>query len=72
MVLYTSHIPYRFLETVVRKYIIENNCLQLYVNLKEEIDKSNKLVKKAREKLQEVNKEKSSIFIQKKVMIKIY
>ena len=62
----TSHIPYRFLETVVRKYIIENNCLQLYVNLREEIDKSNKLVEKAREKLQEGNKEKSSVFIQKK------
>lgn len=62
----TSHVPYRFLETVVRKYIIEYNCLQLYVNLKEEIDKSNDLVKKAREKLDKSDKNVDSVFVQKK------
>ena len=62
----TSHVPYRFLETVVRKYIIENNCLQLYVNLKEEINKSNQLVEKAREKLDKVDNNLESVFIQKK------
>ena len=62
----TSHVPYRFLETVVRKYIIEHNCLQLYVNLKEEIDKSNKLVEKAREKLDKSDKNTDSVFVQKK------
>ena len=63
----TSHVPYRFLETVVRKYILENNCLQLYVSLKEEIDKSNQLVEKAREKLEDANnKETPSVFVQKK------
>lgn len=62
----TSHVPYRFLETVVRKYIIENDCLQLYVNLKEEIDKSNQLVEKAREKLDKADDEQESVFVQKK------
>lgn len=62
----TSHVPYRFLETVVRKYIIEHNCLQLYVNLKEEIDKSNELVEKAREKLDKSDKNTDSVFVQKK------
>lgn len=62
----TSHVPYRFLETVVRKYIIDNNCLQLYVNLKEEIDKSNELVEKAREKLDKSDKNTDSVFVQKK------
>tara|TARA_Y100000741_G_scaffold120790_1_gene90716 strand:- start:920 stop:1618 length:699 start_codon:yes stop_codon:yes gene_type:complete len=62
----TSHVPYRFLETVVRKYIIENDCLQLYVNLKEEIDKSNQLVEKAREKLDKADDKQESVFIQKK------
>ena len=62
----TSHVPYRFLETVVKKYIIEYNCLQLYVNLKEEIDKSNDLVKKAREKLDKSDKNVDSVFVQKK------
>ena len=62
----TSHVPYRFLETVVRKYIIEHNCLQLYVNLKEEIDKSNELVEKAREKLDKPDNSTDSVFIQKK------
>ena len=62
----TSHVPYRFLETVVRKYIIENNCLQLYVNLKEEIDKSNQLVEKAREKLNNSDINSESVFVQKK------
>jgi len=62
----TSHVPYRFLETVVRKYIIENDCLQLYVNLKEEIDKSNQLVEKAREKLDKADDKQESVFVQKK------
>ena len=62
----TSHVPYRFLETVVRKYIIEHNCLQLYVNLKEEIDKSNELVEKAREKLDKSDNNIDSVFVQKK------
>ncbi len=62
----TSHVPYRFLETVVRKYIIEHNCLQLYVNLKEEIDKSNELVEKAREKLDKSDNNTDSVFVQKK------
>ena len=62
----TSHMPYRFLDTVVRKYIIENDCLQLYVNLKEEIDKSNQLVEKAREKLDKADNKQESVFVQKK------
>ena len=46
-----NHVPYRFLETVVRKYILEYDCHKLYVNLKHEIDKSNENVEKAKYKL---------------------
>ena len=58
----TSQVPYRFLETVVRKYIIDHDCLSLYVDLKNEIEKGNKLMEKAAEKLKE---KRSSVFLNK-------
>jgi len=60
----TNHIPYRFLETVARKYIIDNNCLSLYVDLNKEIEKSNQLMEKARTKLKE--NIKTDLFVKKK------
>ena len=48
-----NHVPYRFLDTVVRKYILDFDCHQLYIDLKKEIESSNKLVDKAVIKLGE-------------------
>ena len=59
-----NHVPYRFLETVVRKYIIEYDCYNLYVDLYDEIEKSNKLTKKAQEKLSTPSTK--SVFIESK------
>ena len=30
-------IPYKYLETVARKYALDNNCLEIYINMYEEI-----------------------------------
>jgi hypothetical protein len=46
-----NHVPYRILETVARKYIIDFDCYHLYVDLYEELEKSSKLTKRAEEKL---------------------
>ena len=46
-----NHVPYNKLETVARKYIIEFDCLQLYVDLNTELEKSSKLTKRAEKKL---------------------
>ena len=35
-------IPYRYLETIGRKYVITFKCKPLFINLKEELDKSQK------------------------------
>ena len=32
----TKDIPYKYLETVARKYVIDNKCLHIYVDYKEE------------------------------------
>ena len=32
----TKDIPYKYLETVSRKYVIDNKCLNIYVDYKEE------------------------------------
>ena len=32
-----SSIPYRYLETISRKYVVLNNCKKIYVNMEEEI-----------------------------------
>lgn len=58
-----NHVPYRFLETVVRKYIIEYNCYNLYVDLYDEIEKGHHLAKKAQEKLSSPN---DSLFVKSK------
>jgi hypothetical protein len=41
-----STIPYRYLETISRKYVIMNNCKQIHVDMEEEI-------KEAQEKLEQ-------------------
>ena len=34
-----KNIPYKYLETVARKFVIDNDCISLYVNMYEEIKK---------------------------------
>jgi len=50
-------IPYRFLETVSRKYVIQNNCKSLYVNMEQELNSVEEKKKLESEK-KEVEKEK--------------
>ncbi len=57
-----NHIPYRFLETVVRKYILEYDCHNLYIDLNDEINKSKNDVEKAKYKLR--HRKKSVIYRQ--------
>ena len=57
-----NHVPYRFLETAVRKYIIDNKCPSLYVNLQNEIDKSNERIEDVRMKLYENSTNTNSVF----------
>jgi hypothetical protein len=72
-----NHVPYRFLETVVRKYIIEYDCYNLYVDLYDELEKSSKLTQRAKEKLSDistnplfVNTKESRINLLKQLSIK--
>jgi len=59
-----NHVPYRILETVARKYIIDFDCYHLYVDLYEELEKSSKLTKRAEEKLSAPST--SSLFVEAK------
>ena len=35
----TKEIPYKYLETVARKYVIEYNCKKLYIDIRKEYEK---------------------------------
>jgi len=59
-----NHVPYRILETVARKYIIDFDCYHLYVDLYKELEKSSKLTKRAEEKLSDPST--SSLFVEAK------
>jgi hypothetical protein len=46
---YSNHaIPYKFLETVARKYVIQNNCKKIYIDMEEEIKKAEKKLEENR------------------------
>ena len=52
-----STIPYRFLETVARKYVVLNDCKNIFVNMDEEIKVAEKkLEEKKQKKLEEDEK----------------
>ena len=59
-----NHVPYRILETVARKYIIDFDCYHLYVDLYEELEKSSRLTKRAEEKLSTTST--NSLFVEAK------
>ena len=66
----TKEIPYKYLETVARKYVIEHNCKKLYIDIRKEYEKGvnkykeikereDKAAKDAKDgKVQEVNENK--------------
>jgi len=46
---YSNHaIPYKILETVARKYVIQNNCKKIYIDMEEEIKKAEKKLEENR------------------------
>ena len=53
-----STIPYRYLETVGRKYVITNNCKELFVDMEEEIKD---MERKEQEKQEQLEQQKQKI-----------
>ena len=58
----TKDIPYKYLETVTRKYVIDNKCLNIYVDYKEEyiqgLNKYKQMLQERKELLENKIKEK--------------
>ena len=55
----TKDVPYKYLETVARKYVIDNNCLNIYVDYKEEyIQGLNKYKQRLQERKEFLEKKK--------------
>jgi len=58
----TKDIPYKYLETVARKYVIDNKCLNIYVDYKEEyiqgLNKYKQMLQERKELLENKIKEK--------------
>ena len=63
-----SIIPYRFLDVVARKFVLDYDCLALYNKLEEEKKDEEKKEeeKKEEEKKEEEKKEENSVFVVKK------
>lgn len=51
-------IPYRFLETVARKYVVINNCKSIFVDMDEEIKNAQNKLEEKKKKLEEEEKRK--------------
>lgn len=47
---FTKEIPYKYLETVARKYVIEYNCKKLYIDIRKEYEKGVNKYKEIKEK----------------------
>jgi len=43
-------IPYRFLEVVARRYVLLHNCIELYIDMEEELEKKKLLDKQLKDK----------------------
>ena len=50
---HTKEIPYNYLETVARKYVIEYNCKKLYIDIRKEYEKGVKKYKEIKAKEEE-------------------
>ena len=57
----SKDIPYKYLETVARKYVIDNKCISIYIDYKDEyiqgVNKYNEIIEKKKELIE---KEKES------------
>jgi hypothetical protein len=53
----TKEIPYKYLETVARKYVIEYNCKKLYVDIRKEFEKGLNKYKEIKEKEEKAAKD---------------
>jgi hypothetical protein len=54
-------IPYRFLEVVGRKYVVFNNCKSIFVDMEEELKKSELRLEEEKKKKEEEEKQKNEI-----------
>ena len=53
----TKEIPYKYLETVARKYVIEYNCKKLYVDIRKEYEKGLNKYKETKDKEEKAAKD---------------
>ena len=53
----TKEIPYKYLETVARKYVIEYNCKKLYIDIRKEYEKGLNKYKEIKEKEEKAAKD---------------
>jgi hypothetical protein len=66
-VYYSDHsIPYKFLETVARKYVVKNNCKKIYVDMEEEIKKAEKKLEENRKEEEKKLAENNNTVVDKK------
>ena len=55
-------IPYKYLETVLRKYLIIYNCRPLYVDMEEELKKYDEKMQLEKDKRKNITKETKSVY----------
>jgi hypothetical protein len=53
----TKEIPYKYLETVARKYVIEYNCKKLYIDIRKEYEKGLNKYNETKEKEEQAAKD---------------
>jgi hypothetical protein len=63
-----STIPYKYLETVARKYVINNRCKYLYVSMEKEIENARKKLQEELEKLNKPTEEQPNIIKENKTV----
>jgi len=51
-----SHVPYKMLATLARKYVTTFDCKNLYINLDDELEKSKKVLEEIQKRLNEETK----------------
>ena len=68
-------IPYRFLEVASRRYVVQNNCKSIHVNMKDELSEAEKRSldkkEKEKEKTKEHEKKQETEVVKKSVFAKL-
>ncbi len=62
-----NNIPYRYLETIARKYVIMNNCKSIYKDFKDELSIQEKEKEKEREREELLKEEKEELENEKNI-----